>query len=72
MLPAPQKLPDVAEPWTSVLLTTLQLVAESPFWLSSSLKIRLAALLDGNVKSARPVRVVAVSSVVTPLASVTL
>jgi hypothetical protein len=60
-------LPDVAVPCTSVLLTTVKLVAESPFWLPSSLKIKLAAVVDGKVKSAMPVLVVAVSAVVTPL-----
>ena len=54
-----------------MLLTTEKVVAESPFWLPSSLKIRLASVLDGKVKSAIPVLVVAVSAVVTPLARAT-
>ena len=57
----------VTEPCTSVLLMTLKLVAESPFALPSSLKIRFACVLAGNVNCAIPVRVVAVSAVVTPL-----
>jgi hypothetical protein len=72
VLLAPQKPPEVTEPCTSVSLTTVKLVAESPFWLPSSLKIRFAWVVAGNVKSAMPVRVVAVSSVVTPLARATL
>ena len=71
MLPAPQKWPEVTEPETSVLLTMFQLVAESPFWLPLSLKIRLACVVDGKVKRAMPERVVAVSSVLTPLLVVT-
>src|SRR6185437_9226391 len=66
--PAPQKLPDVAEPWISVWLTTVKLVASTWRWLPARRRTRPAgAALAGKVKSARPVRVVAVSWVVTPL-----
>ena len=41
-VPAPQKLPLVAEPETSVLLTTLTGRRVVPFWLSRSL-IRMSA-----------------------------
>ena len=58
--------------YVDVLLITLKVVAVSPAALSSSLKIRLAAVEAGKVKSAIPVRVVAVSWVVTPLARATL
>lgn len=57
----------MAWPLTSVLLTTLNWVLESPFWLALSLKIRLAWVVDGNVNEAIPERGVTVSWVVTPL-----
>ena len=67
MNPAPQKWPERTEPEISELLTTVHVVASSPFWLPFSLKIRLACVVDGKVKRAMPERVVAVSSVFTPL-----
>ena len=59
-------------PWTSSLLSTLKLVRLSPFWLESSLKTRLDRAPVGKPKLPIPVRVVAVSWVLTPLPSATL
>ena len=67
MEPAPQKCPLVTWPDTSVLLTTLNVVLVSPLALPVSLKIRLACVVDGKVNRAMPLRVVVVSSVLTPL-----
>lgn len=71
MLPLPQKLPDVTEPCTCVSLTTVKFTAVSPVWLWPSLNSRLAWVVAGKVKSAMPVRDVAVSAVVMPSSSFT-
>src|SRR5579862_2747357 len=48
---SPQKSPLVTEPWISVGLTTVALVAASPFWLAMSLTRKSAAAVRGNLKS---------------------
>ena len=63
MSAAPQKWPLVAEPCTSLVPTTVTVLAEVPFWLSRSLRSRSAWDVAGNVQRAMPLRVVAVSSV---------
>ena len=71
MAEAPQKWPPTIEPLISLLLTTVNVVAPALSPLDS-LKIRFACVVDGYVNFAMPLRVVAVSSVVTPLPSRTL
>ena len=62
MSAAPQKWPLVAEPCTSLVPTTVTVLAEVPFWLSRSLMSRSAWEVAGNVQRAMPLRMVAVSS----------
>src|ERR1700746_2486209 len=46
---SPQKSPEVTLPDNSSFPTTVALVAESPFWLASSLTRKSAWVVDGNV-----------------------
>src|SRR6185437_4984423 len=68
---ASQKPLLVTDPTSSVLLRTLTLVALDGDWLLATLRIRFACVVAGKVKRPRPARAVVVSSVFTPLPSVT-